>query len=1096
MSSYTGNIAFAPLRSALVNLPGSAATAIFNSNIPAQNVVLELVWDKGGIKGGESHAFVGWTGMSSRKVKSGDSLIEIDPSFALQLGIAPDQKVTVKIQANTPRAHTVHLEPLTSSDWEIVEIHAQFLEHWMINQVRAISTLHPITVYPSQTSIASLKVIKIEPEPENGPFPYAQLSPDSEVIIAPKVRKKQTKDKSRKTPSTTGKKKSDSKSGSNQGAILRGVPLPHRSFGTVGSAQGNEEGDAEPKLDMTVYADPDAVLYPLRGAEYVTVSVIQPSSISSNQNAGGPTPPASGGNADGSSPQQELTPATSVVARLAPYMESPEGHVGLSAGVSCALKIVGTVGPMIRLEPAPKPTKNVKEVVVHPYTTSTTPNSLKFNEKKENGEQEGAKNGKVQELLESAGFFASSNPITTFMQIPALDDILPQGALVELNDADAGSGSWIKGGNISIKVGSDVLRPESTIPPTLQDLYNSSANRPRRKVVGIDKQLQEIEKAVCGSTSGTLIYGTRGAGKTVVAREIEQALQENCIHPIWFSCGAHGEKQLQYLKETVRKLFLEAAWYAPSVVIFDDIEKLIPAEVEHRDSTKSVQLAEIFNTLAKSIMQSRPVSVIATAPTKESIHGSLITSHLFEETFHLKSPDKDIREVILREAVQSLGLTTDEDFDLLEVAGSTEGYQPSDLWTLVERANHQSILRSIENSTKQDQRKVDQSHFDAAMEDFVPSSLRGVKLQKSGASWDDIGGLKETKNILLETLEWPTKYAPIFANCPLRLRSGLLLYGYPGCGKTLLASAVAAQSGLNFISIKGPEILNKYIGASEQSVRDLFDRAQAAKPCILFFDEFDSIAPKRGHDSTGVTDRVVNQMLTQMDGAEGLDGVYVLAATSRPDLIDSALLRPGRLDKSLICDMPNFDDRMDILNAIQKKMKISPEVRLEDIAERTDGYSGADLQALLYNAYLGAIHDVVDVTEDAEDAINGDDGDDSERLEYFQTTIDGQMSSVDDGSMSAAERAKVTKKLEKLLLSSKEQANAAAKSDPKYNKSADDVVIEPRHVEQSLSDTKPSISASERRKLEAIYHQFVSGRSGDMPDGSASTDIGGRATLM
>lgn len=183
-----------------------------------------------------------------------------------------------------------------------------------------------------------------------------------------------------------------------------------------------------------------------------------------------------------------------------------------------------------------------------------------------------------------------------------------------------------------------------------------------------------------------------------------------------------------------------------------------------------------------------------------------------------------------------------------------------------------------------------------------------------------------------------------------------MLYGFPGCGKTLLASAVARECGLNFISVKGPEILNKYIGASEKSVRDLFERAQAARPCVLFFDEFDSIAPKRGHDSTGVTDRVVNQMLTQMDGAEGLEGVYVLAATSRPDLIDPALLRPGRLDKSLLCDMPNKQDRLEIMQACARKIAMSSDIDLSDYVQETEGYSGADLQAVVYNAHLECIH--------------------------------------------------------------------------------------------------------------------------------------------
>src|SRR6201999_4161479 len=257
-------------------------------------------------------------------------------------------------------------------------------------------------------------------------------------------------------------------------------------------------------------------------------------------------------------------------------------------------------------------------------------------------------------------------------------------------------------------------------------------------------------------------------------------------------------------------------------------------------------------------------------------------------------------------------------------------------------ARNETLTRMItSNDDSADAQPVlTKADFDVALKNFTPSSLRNVTLTHSTTTFSSIGGLHSTRNTLLETLLYPTKYAPIFARSPLRLRSGLLLYGFPGCGKTLLASAVAGECNLNFISVKGPEILNKYIGASEKSVRDLFERAQAAKPCVLFFDEFDSIAPKRGHDSTGVTDRVVNQLLTQMDGAEGLSGVYVLGATSRPDLIDPALLRPGRLDKSIICDMPGFEDRVDILRAVASGLKVDREVdgRWGEVAKRTDGY--------------------------------------------------------------------------------------------------------------------------------------------------------------
>ncbi|OAA61713.1 ATPase, AAA-type, core [Niveomyces insectorum RCEF 264] len=338
------------------------------------------------------------------------------------------------------------------------------------------------------------------------------------------------------------------------------------------------------------------------------------------------------------------------------------------------------------------------------------------------------------------------------------------------------------------------------------------------------------------------------------------------------------------------------------------------------------------------------------------------------------------------------GFVLADSLDFLDVAGETDGFMPGDLSQLVARAKNEALVRAVAGSATDGDGDgdgddltrpvpLDRVDFDRARKGFTPTALRNVTLQHSTTTFAAIGGLRETRRVLLETLAYPTTYAPIFAQCPLRLRSGLLLYGYPGCGKTLLASAVAGECGLNFISVKGPEILNKYIGASEKSVRDLFARAQAAKPCVLFFDEFDAIAPKRGHDSTGVTDRVVNQLLTQMDGAEGLAGVYVLAATSRPDLIDPALLRPGRLDKSLLCGFPDAGDRLDIFQALAKKAQVADDVLAElgrgddegetkndasssaphrrELARRTEGFSGADLQALVANAQLEAIHDVL-----------------------------------------------------------------------------------------------------------------------------------------
>lgn len=354
--------------------------------------------------------------------------------------------------------------------------------------------------------------------------------------------------------------------------------------------------------------------------------------------------------------------------------------------------------------------------------------------------------------------------------------------------------------------------------------------------------------------------------------------------------------------------------------------------------------------------------------------------------------------------------------------------------------------------------------------------------------------MKEVKRILLETLEWPTKYAPIFEKCSLRLRSGILLYGYPGCGKTMLASAIASQCGLNFISVKGPEVLNKYIGASEQSIRDLFERAQSAKPCILFFDEFDSIAPKRGHDSTGVTDRIVNQLLTQMDGAEGLEGVYVLAATSRPDLIDSALLRPGRLDKSVICDLPDFENRLDILNTIVKTNGFhlqQGESALDEIAKHTDGYTGADLQAVVYNAYLKSVHEVLEAKDSdiGESNLAGDDL--SEVLSKTFTPRNQKFKY--NGELEK----KIKTVICRSMATDDDIDNESTQGANRSIEKREIICIKIGHLKESLEETKKSISTNELKKLNRIYSQFESSkRPSEMKSGEGSTEVGVRTSLM
>uniref|UniRef100_A0A4W5R945 Peroxisomal ATPase PEX1 n=1 Tax=Hucho hucho TaxID=62062 RepID=A0A4W5R945_9TELE len=381
----------------------------------------------------------------------------------------------------------------------------------------------------------------------------------------------------------------------------------------------------------------------------------------------------------------------------------------------------------------------------------------------------------------------------------------------------------------------------------------------------------------------------------------------------------------------------------------DDLD----AHVEVVDCKKLKGLRDMVHDV---VVRSSLVSLVISSHSEHSLHPSLREvqgSHFLQGFIHIQPPDQAQRGEILRCLILSKTAVSKETLHTLDlgiVAKETEGYLPRDLALLLERAIHANALHRARVC-------LSWTDFVQALKGFTPPTLWGAQLQSpSGAGLERVGGLHQVRQLLMDTILLPAKYPVLFSSLPIRQRSGLLLYGAPGTGKTLLAGAVAKESGMNFISIKGPELLSKYIGASEQAIRDVFQRSQAAKPCILFFDEFDSLAPRRGHDNTGVTDRVVNQLLTQLDGVEGLHGVYVLAATSRPDLIDPALLRPGRLDKSLYCPPPDQEARVEILRALSHSVPLADDVDLEQMAVATDTFTGADLKALLYNAQLEAIH--------------------------------------------------------------------------------------------------------------------------------------------
>ncbi|KAI5956028.1 PEX1 [Candida theae] len=1047
MDNHRATIAFKTLRSNLVNLPSNLTNLLFTANIQVQDVIIEIVSPPGAgsqSKASKKSSYAGWSGMSSSTLQS----LEIDPIFAQSLSIPDKALVYINLKLGNYEASNINLEPLTSSDWEVVELNAQLIEDKLLSQTRCVALNQILVVYPNASTSAKLLVTDIGSTEHK----YAKVSPYCEIAIAPKVR---TKSEVPETTSVSSRKSSSKKENYNAlpSVLKRGISLPHKLYRNV------EDSGYKVFVNRSEIPDnfgPYAAVSILPGPNDLKNTLSQDNDVKENKR---------------------------IVAELVDY-DGVSNNVGLSRNLAIALNAFEQTGNIVVLKPA------VSELLKRPTTFIIQPYTITSNKKKEVNQTKTTK--LTKQLTEALYPQIAAVPVTNFMKVPSIAGVLPYGGVLRFRKNE-NYNAWIKPYDlgrkkpIKIELGEDLLRPQSFI----QEIELEGSAKEADKPIGIDKVVSDlVDSFLVSSNTGTLVYGNSGSGKTLFLKQVSNILnQEHGYFTKFVSCETLMNESFQNLsKNHIFKWLQQCSWNKPSLLVLDNIDKIMNIEMENMDATKSNQTTEYFiSQLTKLHNQPNSnISILCSSTSKESLNKLLLGSHLIENYHHVTAPDKPLRFQIIEKYLTE-DLKCKLDVDLMDLVSETEGYLPNDLKILCHRIYHQCLSNSS-NEDEETTNVVESKHIDDAISGFTPSSLRGVKLQKSGTSWSDIGGLTEAKRILLETLEWPTKYAPIFANCPLRLRSGILLYGYPGCGKTLLASAIAGQCGLNFISIKGPEILNKYIGASEQSVRELFERAQAAKPCILFFDEFDSIAPKRGHDSTGVTDRVVNQMLTQMDGAEGLDGVYVLAATSRPDLIDSALLRPGRLDKSVICDMPNFEDRLDILRSITTKMDLSEDVKLEEIADQTAGFSGADMQGLGYNAYLKAVHVRLEELEAKDNDEEQGKDDDENAVEFFKVG--------DAPKLKNPERIKLLHQIQQFVANEKQSASDHSKQSKSSRVEQPKVHITHANFVESLKETKPSISHSEKTKLTKIYSQFIDSRDGNMPDGSASNEVGGRTTLM
>jgi transitional endoplasmic reticulum ATPase len=499
-------------------------------------------------------------------------------------------------------------------------------------------------------------------------------------------------------------------------------------------------------------------------------------------------------------------------------------------------------------------------------------------------------------------------------------------------------------------------------------------------VGGLDKAIQLMRELVelplrfpelwttagVPTPKGVLLHGPPGCGKTLIANAL---VEETGAHVVIINGPEIMARKGGESEANLRQSFEEAIAKAPSIIFMDELDSIAPKRDQAQGETEKRVVSQLL-TLMDSLNSKSNVMVIGATNRPNVIESALRRPGRFDRELEIVIPDEDGRHEILK--IKTKDMKIGNDIDLFQIARDTHGYVGADLQQLTLEAALQCIRSNVGNMDVDseepipdeilDTLEVSSDHFLHALSVTDPSTLRDNKVEVPNVKWADIGGLEETKRELQEMVRYPIEHRHLFERFGMQASRGVLFYGPPGCGKTLMAKAIANECGANFISVKGPELLNMWFGGSEANVRELFNKARAASPCILFFDEIDSIARARGAGGAGgssdTSDRVINQILSEIDGMGSGKTLFIIGATNRPDILDPGIMRPGRLDQLIYIPLPDRESRVSIFKANLRKSPITG-INMEQLADVTEGFSGADITEICQRAAKNAIRDSI-----------------------------------------------------------------------------------------------------------------------------------------